>query len=200
MTFSGFRSRCRTPRLWAYATVWHNDRKIWSRRNCSTSRGLFAGSARWYSSMTFCKSAAVDKLHHVKRQAVVAETQLVDRHDARVFELAGDLRFDLEAVDLVRPPAQDTFHGHRPADQGVLGQPDLAHASPGVRSLQKVTTTIRRGRVRPAVAHATRHDGARTDRRLQCVCISDLDTRRNTRSFRQAEIPCGFERLCRCTA
>ena len=118
------------------------------------------------------KSAAVDKLHHVERQAVVADAQLVDRHDARVFELARDLGFDLEAVDLVGPPAQDTFHGHRPADQGVLGQPDLTHASPGVGSLQKVTTAIGRGRVRPAAGSraASRRRADRSSARVR-LCL-----------------------------
>ena len=93
----------------------------------------------------FLERPAVDELHDVERLALLVDAQLVDRHDARVFELAGDLGLDAEAVDLVRPLAQHPFQRHRPADRGVLGQPDFAHAALGVGSLQEVAAAAGRG-------------------------------------------------------
>ena len=65
-----------------------------------------------------------------------------------MFELAGDLGLDAEPLPLVGAVAQHPLQRDRPADDGVFGQPDLAHAPRGVELLQDVAPAERRRRRR----------------------------------------------------
>jgi hypothetical protein len=85
---------------------------------------------------------AADEAHGVKGGLVVRPAaNLVDRHDARVLQLAGDLRLAHEARPqgwLAGPFGPQFLERHIAAEAGVAGQPDAADAAGGVQSRESV--------------------------------------------------------------
>ena len=91
------------------------------RRRCPRSQQLGQGPA-------------LDQLHREVRAAVAESPQLVDRHDARMLKLAGDLRFLDEpahqvGVFLVR--FEQHLHGEVATQVGVAALEYDPHAPPG---------------------------------------------------------------------
>ena len=77
---------------------------------------------------------APDQLHREERPAVGEGAQLVDRHDARVLELAADLRLLDEAADHLGAAAEvvaEDLDGDVAAEVGVAALEHLAHAAAG---------------------------------------------------------------------
>ena len=77
---------------------------------------------------------APDQLHGEERPAVGEGAQLVDRHDARVLELAADLRLLDEAADHLGAAAEvvaQDLDGNVAAQVGVAALEHLAHAAAG---------------------------------------------------------------------
>ena len=77
---------------------------------------------------------APDQLHREEWPAVGEGAQLVDRHDARVLELAADLRLLDEAADHLGTAAEvvaEDLDGNVAADVGVAALEHLAHAAAG---------------------------------------------------------------------
>ena len=80
------------------------------------------------------QGAALDQLHREVRPGVGESTQLVDRHDARVLELAGDLRLLDEPADqlgLVAVRLEQDLDGQVAAEVGVAPLEHGAHAAAG---------------------------------------------------------------------
>ena len=96
------------------------------------------------------EGAPLDELHHVVGFTLGVGPQLVDGDDAGVFELAGDLGLDAKPHLLVGALAQHPLQRDRPADDGVFGQPDLAHPPLGEELLQDVVPATR---LRPVGVH-----------------------------------------------
>src|SRR5258707_11319397 len=80
--------------------------------------------------------AAPNEAHGVERLIAAGPlAQFVDRYDAGMFELAGDLGFFEKACPLRRgicPLGTQFLEGHLSAQGAVAGQPDLADAALGV--------------------------------------------------------------------
>ena len=75
---------------------------------------------------------AVDALHRVEQRAFVVRAQVVNRHDVRMVELAGDDRFGDELVALVLADLGrrlEHLHGHGAGDRRLMGRVDHAHAA-----------------------------------------------------------------------
>jgi hypothetical protein len=123
---------------------------------------------------------AAHELHRVERLIVLVHAQLVNRHDVRVLELAGDLRFLDEAGDVVGGTVvEHHLHRHGAADRRFLRVEDRAHAalrddSADVVFLlaldflgQKLAHRCRRGRERDIRRrlrlHPAQLDGGRAD-------------------------------------
>src|SRR4051794_2679012 len=79
---------------------------------------------------------AVDELHDVIRLAVRAGADFMNRHDAGVFELPGDLSFQHKARLLVIVSRPHPLERHVSADAVVRRKPNLTHAALGVKLLQ----------------------------------------------------------------
>ena len=80
------------------------------------------------------QGAATDQLHRDVETGVGEPAQLVNRDDARVLELAGDLRLLDEATDHLGAVAvllEDDLDGHVAADIDVAALEHDAHASAG---------------------------------------------------------------------
>ena len=75
---------------------------------------------------------AVDALHRVEQRACVVRAEVVDRHDVRVVELAGDDRFGDELVALLLADlgrGLEHLHGDGAGDRRLMGRVDHAHAA-----------------------------------------------------------------------
>ena len=75
------------------------------------------------------ESLAPDPLHGQERSAVARrDAELVDRHDVRMFELAGHLALEDESDEGVAIlGVEEALHRHLPQDLPVRGEPDLSH-------------------------------------------------------------------------
>src|SRR5262249_51141754 len=82
------------------------------------------------------EAIALDKAHGVEGSAVGVAAQAVDGHDARMLQLAGDLRLQKEARPALRlggVPRLDLLQGDLAMEFLVTGYENLAQATPSVR-------------------------------------------------------------------
>ena len=149
ITFLGFRSRCRTPWLCAYATVWQSERKIWSRRKCSTSRAAAVGP-RVVVLDDLLERSALHELHHVERLALLVGAGLVHRDDPRVLELA---------VTLASTRKRSVWSGRWPS---------IRFAPPGGRSRGSSAIQISPIRRRRGTLQGVRPAPGRSSGRIRC--------------------------------
>ena len=94
---------------------------------------------------------ALDQLHGEERPAVGEGAQLVDRHDARVLQLAADLRLLDEPADQVGVVAEvlaEDLDGHVAAEVGVAALEHGAHAAAGDLAVDPVAESRCRRRSR----------------------------------------------------
>jgi hypothetical protein len=125
--FSGLRSRCTMPRLWAAVrpeTVW---------RRISATRA--SGWRGWASSSTD-SSRPLEELHHQVRIALRRAVEVDHVHDVRVPQAGGHLGLAAKAGQhlLVRGEvAQQHLDGVAAREARVGGLVDLAHAPRPIR-------------------------------------------------------------------
>jgi hypothetical protein len=96
------------------------------------------------------EGAPLDEFHHQERPTVGQPARLVDRRDAGVLELPGDPGLGEEALGgrrVGRVVAGQELDGHVPAEGGVAGAVDDAHAAAADLLKQFVPRRIRRGGV-----------------------------------------------------
>ena len=75
---------------------------------------------------------ALDALHRVEQHARVVLAQVVDRHDVRMFQIAGHDGFGEEGpagIGLLGLFGLDLLQGHGAVDRGLPGVVDDAHAA-----------------------------------------------------------------------
>ena len=127
------------------------------------------------------QGTALDQLHGEERPAIGEGAELVDRHDPRVLELAGDLRLLDEAADqlgLVAVLLQEDLDGQVAAQVGVAALEHGPHAAPGdlAQDLERSAPVRRRGhgvaagpggRLDAAIGVAEQDVGDRADRGSQ---------------------------------
>ncbi len=68
-------------------------------------------------------------LHRVVQHAVFSKTQIVDRHDAGMLKLPGELNFLDEPIDnagVLKPLRLQFLEGNTATNDGIFGQPDLS--------------------------------------------------------------------------
>ena len=98
---------------------------------------------------------ALHALHRVEERAGVVGAEVVDRHDVRVVELAGDDRFGDELVALLLADlgrGLEHLHGDGAGDRRLVGRVDDAHAALADHFEQLVVGHVgRRARRRGAV-------------------------------------------------
>ena len=127
MTFDGFRSRWITPRG---VGVGHRLADLLEDREEPRPVVGRAPARRQQRR----QGAAPDQLHREERPAVGEAPQLVDRDDARVLELAADLRLLDEPADhlgVVAVLLPEDLDGEVAAEVGVAPLEDRPHAAPG---------------------------------------------------------------------
>ena len=114
--FSGFRSRCTSPRSCAAETAEQTPRST-----CSTSEASSAAGPR----ETFAERAAVEQLHHEKRTAGAVDAEVVDPNDVRVREAGGGTRFVPESrrhVGHRDPLGPDHLHRNGPSSTASVAE------------------------------------------------------------------------------
>src|SRR5262249_61163831 len=82
------------------------------------------------------EAITLDETHDVEGPAVGVVAQAVDRHDAGMLQLAGDLGLQEEprpALRLIGVPRLDLLEGHLAVEFLIAGHEYLAQAAPGVR-------------------------------------------------------------------
>src|SRR5262245_43368236 len=84
--------------------------------------------------------AAGYKLHNIEWQSTVVLGQLVHRHDAGVFHLAGDLCLGQKSITLFGTIVTDFFQRHFATNFAVIRDPNLSHATSCVKSLDRILT------------------------------------------------------------
>ena len=90
---------------------------------------------------------AMHEGHDVKRLAILVGPQVVDGHNPRMLQLAGDLGFRQETVLRFAALLAEPLQGDLTTDLGVFGQPDFADrkARPGTGIGQEETVAAVRG-------------------------------------------------------
>jgi len=97
---------------------------------------------------------ALDELHHEEELAVLVDAHVVNRHDARVIELADDADLvDEPQHVVVTRPRQEPLARHLAADVAVFDERDLAHAARAERLHRHVARSARRLEPRDALGH-----------------------------------------------
>ena len=147
------------------ATAWQTREGVEQAAPLQRARPA-AARRRWYPDGVR-QGPAADEPHRVEGLAVPGPVdQLVDRHDAGVFELAGDLGFAGSGRPLRAPPRAEFLEGHFAAQVAVVREPDAADAARGVQSGGRVTVAaagLPQGRGRKEDGHprvrADRPDG-----------------------------------------
>lgn len=75
---------------------------------------------------------STDQFHGIERGAIGIATKFVNRHNSRMFQLAGDLRFFKESLNhltVVHDLRQQLFVGNFATNSFVFRPPNVAHAA-----------------------------------------------------------------------
>ena len=121
MMLPGFRSRCSTPRLWAYSIALQTsmNRPSSLRSSKCSLPGSQLGRIGVKSLDGVLQAVAADEAHGVVWAAIGITAQSIHRHDPWMLQAAGDFRFEQEpaaAVWIVGESRLNLLESHFPAD------------------------------------------------------------------------------------
>ena len=132
---AGFTSRWTSPRAWAASRALATWPTIATRATASS---------RPASRIDLLQVGALDVAHRDEQDAV-GLVRVVDRHDVRVVDRSGELRFAEEPVAeplAVRELGREQLERHLASEPDVLGEVDHAHAAPPDHALDPVATEL----------------------------------------------------------
>ncbi len=136
-TFEGFRSRCKTPRWWAW----------WTARTTAIRP---ATSARAIAARVLRQRGPLDELHREVLLALVL-ADLVDRHDVGMVEVGRRLGLGAEPLDVAargEAAGEDHLERDDPVERRLPRLVDDPHPAPGDLLQQLVVAEVADGRQR----------------------------------------------------